>query len=155
MWNLPGPGIEPVSPALAGELLTTGQPGKSTNFLKYNLSFNQADTHKSSNVEKSNSSFLYTKLHVPVQNTYTKPVKSGRAWLDTHNVARSLRPQAAPRLTSPPVSDRTPEVLAPRWPGEGMWTVSHSTAFLCRIGYLHLKPALQPAKLISKFYFNQ
>ena len=30
MWNLPGPGIEPVSPALAGRFLTTGPPGKSS-----------------------------------------------------------------------------------------------------------------------------
>ena len=29
MWELPGPGIEPVSPALAGEFLTTVLPGKS------------------------------------------------------------------------------------------------------------------------------
>ena len=29
MWDLPGPGIEPVSPALAGGFLTTAQPGKS------------------------------------------------------------------------------------------------------------------------------
>ena len=29
MWNLPGPGIEPVSPALAGGFLTTAPPGKS------------------------------------------------------------------------------------------------------------------------------
>ena len=28
MWNLPGPGIEPVSPVLAGRFLTTGMPGK-------------------------------------------------------------------------------------------------------------------------------
>ena len=27
MWNLPGPGIEPVSPALAGGFSTTGPPG--------------------------------------------------------------------------------------------------------------------------------
>ena len=27
-WDLPGPGSEPVSPALAGGLLTTGPPGK-------------------------------------------------------------------------------------------------------------------------------
>ena len=27
-WNFPGPGIEPVSPALAGGLLTTGPLGK-------------------------------------------------------------------------------------------------------------------------------
>ena len=28
MWDLPGPGLEPVSPALAGEFLTTAPPGK-------------------------------------------------------------------------------------------------------------------------------
>ncbi|KAJ8782467.1 hypothetical protein J1605_010175 [Eschrichtius robustus] len=29
MWDLLGPGLEPVSPALAGGFLTTGPPGKS------------------------------------------------------------------------------------------------------------------------------
>ena len=29
MWDLPGPGIEPLSPALAGGFLTTAPPGKS------------------------------------------------------------------------------------------------------------------------------
>ena len=29
MWNLSRPGIEPMSPALVGEFLTTGVPGKS------------------------------------------------------------------------------------------------------------------------------
>ena len=28
MWDLPGPGLEPVSPALAGVFLTTVPPGK-------------------------------------------------------------------------------------------------------------------------------
>ena len=28
MWDLPGPGLEPVSPALAGGFLTTAPPGK-------------------------------------------------------------------------------------------------------------------------------
>ena len=28
MWDLPRPGLEPVSPALAGRLLTTAPPGK-------------------------------------------------------------------------------------------------------------------------------
>ena len=28
MWNLPGPGIEPMSPVLAGRFLTTGTPEK-------------------------------------------------------------------------------------------------------------------------------
>ena len=32
-WNLPRPGIEPVSPALAGGCLTTGPPGKSYSFI--------------------------------------------------------------------------------------------------------------------------
>ena len=30
MWNLPRPGVKPVSSALAGRLLTTGLPGKSS-----------------------------------------------------------------------------------------------------------------------------
>ena len=29
MWNLPGPGIEPMSPVLAGRFLSTSPPGKS------------------------------------------------------------------------------------------------------------------------------
>ena len=29
MWKLPGPGIEPMSPVLAGGFLTTGPPGAS------------------------------------------------------------------------------------------------------------------------------
>ena len=28
MWDIPGPGLEPVSPALAGRFLTTAPPGK-------------------------------------------------------------------------------------------------------------------------------
>ena len=31
-WDLPGPGLEPVSPALAGGFLTTAPPGKSLEF---------------------------------------------------------------------------------------------------------------------------
>ena len=29
IWDLPGPGLEPVSPALGGRFLTTAPPGKS------------------------------------------------------------------------------------------------------------------------------
>ena len=32
MWDLPGPGLEPVSPALAGGFLTTVPPGKPLTF---------------------------------------------------------------------------------------------------------------------------
>ena len=38
MWNHPGPGTEPTSPALAGGSPTTGPPGKSrVDFNHYNL----------------------------------------------------------------------------------------------------------------------
>ena len=33
MWDLPGPGLEPVSPALAGGFLTTVPPGKPQDIL--------------------------------------------------------------------------------------------------------------------------
>ena len=35
MWNIPRPGIEPMSPTLAGRFLTTGSPGKSLIFFYY------------------------------------------------------------------------------------------------------------------------
>ena len=34
-WDLPGPGLEPVSPALAGRLSTTAPPGKPKSFHFY------------------------------------------------------------------------------------------------------------------------
>ena len=40
MWDLPGPGIESVSPALAGGFLTTVPPGKSqSSILNYSIYF--------------------------------------------------------------------------------------------------------------------
>ena len=39
MWDLPRPGLEPVSPALAGRLSTTAPPGKpDTHFLVWSIS---------------------------------------------------------------------------------------------------------------------
>ena len=35
MWDLPRPGLEPVSPALAGRLSTTAPPGKPHYYFKY------------------------------------------------------------------------------------------------------------------------
>ena len=35
MWHLPRPGLEPVSPALAGRFSTTAPPGRSPMILKY------------------------------------------------------------------------------------------------------------------------
>ena len=39
MWDLPGPGLKPVSPALAGGFLTTVPPGKPLNGFKHGLEF--------------------------------------------------------------------------------------------------------------------
>ena len=42
MWDLPRPGLEPVSPALAGRLSTTAPPGKPSNvFLMIALQFRE------------------------------------------------------------------------------------------------------------------
>ena len=35
MWDLPGPGIEPVTPALVGRFFTTEPPGKPSSRLLY------------------------------------------------------------------------------------------------------------------------
>ena len=37
MWDLPGPGLEPVCPALAGRFLTTAPPGKSEFIFVYGV----------------------------------------------------------------------------------------------------------------------
>ena len=37
MWNLPRPGIKPVSPSLAGRFLSTGQPGKPMIYFLMNI----------------------------------------------------------------------------------------------------------------------
>ena len=42
MWDLPGPGLEPVSPALAGRFLTTAPPGKPATMFFCFLVFNVA-----------------------------------------------------------------------------------------------------------------
>ena len=50
MWDLPRPGLEPVSPALAGGLPTTAQPGKPyyVLFLKIlNLAYNIQSSYTS------------------------------------------------------------------------------------------------------------
>ena len=44
MWDLPRPGLKPVSPALAGRFLTTALPGKSL-FLPLRVTFHEANFH--------------------------------------------------------------------------------------------------------------
>ena len=37
LWDLPGPGLKPVSPALAGGFLTTAPPGKFLRLFLFNM----------------------------------------------------------------------------------------------------------------------
>ena len=48
MWDLPGPGIEPASLALAGRFLTTGPPGKSQELIGFEVSKDALDLFCSS-----------------------------------------------------------------------------------------------------------
>ena len=60
MWDLPGPGLEPVSPALAGGFLTTAPPGKplKLNFLKM---YYEKNLHINESSEEG-----IINLHVPI-----------------------------------------------------------------------------------------
>ena len=42
MWDLPGPGLEPVSPALAGGFSTTAPPGKAQTILNYEMTLDSS-----------------------------------------------------------------------------------------------------------------
>ena len=57
MWDLPGPGLKPVSPELAGGFLTTALPRKPDNhfylnFLKILLHFNRGEIQDKAVVQK-------------------------------------------------------------------------------------------------------
>ena len=43
MWDLSGPGVKPVSPALARRIFTTGPPGKPGFFLIYRVHMIQGE----------------------------------------------------------------------------------------------------------------
>ena len=57
MWDLPRPGLEPVSPASAGRLSTTAPPGKPNKFIylfkKKNQPANSGDTGSSPGLPRS------------------------------------------------------------------------------------------------------
>ena len=60
MWNLPGPGLEPMSPALEGRFLITVPPGKSQNLLIFNcLSLHPQPSHRTSAHHKGQGFLFY------------------------------------------------------------------------------------------------
>ena len=71
MCNLPGPGIEPVSPALAGRFLTTAPPGKSPRKaigfavpLVYSCCKNGSDEFQAFYMSELNSCFQFSILSI-------------------------------------------------------------------------------------------
>ena len=54
MWDLPGPEMEPVSPAFAGRFLTTGLPGKSMALLLNEAIYSTGLLNTISQQKKSN-----------------------------------------------------------------------------------------------------
>ena len=49
MWDLPGSGIEPVSPALAGRFFTTEPPGSPSIIFIITIFFKTIDQHENFN----------------------------------------------------------------------------------------------------------
>ena len=77
MWDLPGPGLEPVSPALAGGFLTTAPPGKPGCFLKAFIlilrSFHQgfcSQTPRSPHFTEENQQYRPRQLKTILQNLH-------------------------------------------------------------------------------------
>ena len=61
MWDLPRPGLEPVSPALAGRLSTTAPPGKPPNCIFYCLKWiHNKLQDKSRSVECQLAMYVFT-----------------------------------------------------------------------------------------------
>ena len=84
MWDLPRPGLEPVSPALAGRFSTTAPPGKPPRFF-YIASLGLG---KSSNSHSSQPTFLrvccvlrqWRYLIRPAVPAFKNSIKRGRVW---------------------------------------------------------------------------
>ena len=89
MWNLPGPGIEPISSALAGGFLTTGPPGKSRTFILKKTSY---ILNKLKDTQCLNFFFLKAELNIYTQ-MYVYPL-----------VTQSCRTFCDPMYYSPPGS---------------------------------------------------
>ena len=97
MWDLPGPGLEPMSPASAGGFLTTAPPGKSLLPI----------------LEDTGEQFLnYMKLLIGISlacmaGGYMISVPEAKIPWKKSNFKRSLcnycSQMALPRLTTPPI----------------------------------------------------
>ena len=61
MWDLPGPGLEPMFPALAGGFLTTAPPGKSLKLFFKSINISNANMLRSEKLSDTiNCPYVYT-----------------------------------------------------------------------------------------------
>ena len=87
MWDPPGPGIEPVSPALAGGFLTTGPPGKS-------LSLPFKESWELDSVLRFYIDSLCWPSDNPIRVQFSCSVVSGSLW--PHGLQHAMPPCPSP-----------------------------------------------------------
>ena len=68
MRNLSGPGIEPMSPALVGGFLTTGQPGESSYYFNAEAMESQAIS-VGSHISRTNPHFITSSPFIVMSNS--------------------------------------------------------------------------------------
>ena len=90
MWDLPGPGLKPVSPALAGGFLTTEPPGKPT---KPTLTCDPAITLLGSYTKELKTECPHRNLHMmfiavllKIAKTWMPPTCPSGWWMDKSTV---------------------------------------------------------------------
>ena len=67
MWDLPGPGLEPMSPALAGGFLTTAPPGKPQRFNIVKMAIlSNWSTNAIQSLSKFQQLFCFAKMAKPI-----------------------------------------------------------------------------------------
>ena len=91
MWDLPGPGIKPLSPALAGRLLTTAPPGESLKtFFRHEIPQNFPLFSLSENYWKC---LLKWGKKTREQKAYTDPGNRGSSskeeWGESHMIGKA------------------------------------------------------------------
>ena len=91
MWDLPRPGLEPVSPALAGRFSTTAPPGKPPIFFRQ-VRLGLLRAFATYNLGKT------SEVKTPETTQCTWRIKQKHAW-DCHDVARVRVPGLNSRMT--------------------------------------------------------
>ena len=127
MWDLPGPGLEPVSPALPGRFLTTAPPGKSQ--LPWIYIFKLERTYQEAFMIQDwcqNTGSLYTNAKM----RYGDRVLEEKGWLYTLPGKKGTQQASASRNVPPSLGNRERSYSWVLWSGVfGKDQGSNSLAF--------------------------